>query len=94
MAVIPQTGLFSWEDVENLGELRRLQLVLKTMPDEALMRALEAERANGRFERHFIRGHNKMRLRCSLGLIVMLAMALGRVKEKQKDKMRSLVCVA
>ena len=43
MAVIPQTGLFSWEDVENLGELRRLQLVLKTMPDEALMRALEAE---------------------------------------------------
>ena len=48
MAIIPQTRLFSWEDVENLGELRRLQLVLKTMPDEALMRALEGERANGR----------------------------------------------
>ena len=49
MAIIPQTRLFSWQDVENLGELKRLELVLKSVPDEALMRTLEAERANGRY---------------------------------------------
>jgi len=55
------------------------------------------ERVNGRidesfcFEKHFIRGIKKMKLRCSLALIVMLGMAYGRVKEKQPDKLRSLV---
>jgi len=58
------------------------------------------ERVNSRldvsfgFERHFIRGLKKMRLRCSLAFLVMLSMALGRVKEKQKEKMRSLVQAA
>ena len=58
------------------------------------------ERVNSRldvsfgFERHFIRGLAKMHLRVGLALIVMLAMALGRVKEKQKDKLRSLVRAA
>jgi hypothetical protein len=46
------------------------------------------------FERHFIRGMAKMKFRCGLALVVMLAMALGRVKEKQRDKMRSLVRAA
>lgn len=55
------------------------------------------ERVNGRldesfcFEKHFIRGIKKMKLRCSLALIVMLGIAYGRVKEKQPDKLRSLV---
>ena len=58
------------------------------------------ERVNSRldvsfgFEQHFIRGQAKMRLRMGLALIVMLAMAYGRVKEKQQDKMRSLVGAA
>jgi hypothetical protein len=58
------------------------------------------ERVNSRldvsfgFERHFIRGQSKMRLRMGLALIVMLAMAYGRIKEKQQDKMRSLVGAA
>ncbi len=58
------------------------------------------ERVNGRldvsfgFENHFIRGLAKMRLRMDLALIVMLAMALGRVKEKQPDRLRSLVRAA
>jgi len=58
------------------------------------------ERVNGRldttfgFEDHCIRGQAKMRLRCSMALVVMLAMALGRVREKRKDKMRSLVRAA
>jgi len=43
------------------------------------------------YDLHFIRGQKKMKLRCGLALIVMLAMAYGRVKEKQLDKLRSLV---
>jgi hypothetical protein len=55
------------------------------------------ERVNSRldvsfgFERHYIRGLKKMKLRCSIALCVMLTMALGRIREKQKEKMRSLV---
>lgn len=55
------------------------------------------ERVNGRldesfgFEKHYIRGIKKMKLKCSISLCVMLAMALGRAKENQADKMRSLV---
>jgi hypothetical protein len=55
------------------------------------------ERVNSRldvsfgFERHYIRGLQKMQLRCSIALCVMLAMALGQIREKQKEKMRSLV---
>ncbi|MEX1028410.1 MAG: DDE transposase, partial [Paenibacillaceae bacterium] len=46
------------------------------------------------FELHTIRGMNKMKMRCGLALCVMLAMALGRIKEKQPEKMRSLVASA
>jgi len=58
------------------------------------------ERVNSRldvsfgFEQHFIRGQVKMQFRCSLALCIMLAMAVGRVKEKQPDLMRSLVKTA
>jgi len=57
------------------------------------------ERVNSRidnvfgFEKHYIRGQKKMKLRVSLALCVMLATALGRIKEKQKELMRSLVKV-
>lgn len=55
------------------------------------------ERVNSRidesfgFEKHYIRGQKKMELRCGIALCVMLAMAVGRINEKQQDKMRSLV---
>lgn len=55
------------------------------------------ERVNSRldesfgFEKHYIRGKEKMKVRCGIALCVMLAMAVGRIKEKQMDKMRSLV---
>ena len=45
---------------ETVGDLERLQLVLKTLPDEPLMCRLEKERVNRRldvsfgFEHHFI----------------------------------------
>jgi hypothetical protein len=55
------------------------------------------ERVNSRldvsfgFEKHFIRGLKKMEVRVGLALCVMLAMAVGRIKEHQQELMRSLV---
>ena len=55
------------------------------------------ERVNSRidvsfgFEHHFIRGHSKMRMRLSLALIVMIAMAVGQVKAGRKEAIRSLI---
>jgi len=55
------------------------------------------ERVNSRldvsfgFEIHTVRGQTKMKVRSCLALCVMLAMALGRIKENQKEKIRSLV---
>ena len=48
MAIIPQKDLFAWQQIEALGDLERLVLVIDTMPDEALMRTLECERGRGR----------------------------------------------
>lgn len=48
MAIIPQTQLFSWKEIENLGDLERLDLVLRHLPDEELMRTLEKLRGKGR----------------------------------------------
>lgn len=50
MAIIPQKQLFSWKEIENLGDLSRLQLVLNYLPDEPLMRRLESQRGKGRNE--------------------------------------------
>ncbi len=55
------------------------------------------ERVNSRidrvygFEAHFIRGKAKMTLRVGLALTVMLAVALGHLKEQRRDYIRSLV---
>ncbi len=55
------------------------------------------ERVNSRldrvfgFENHTIRGLTKMRTRCTLALVVMLAMALGRIRAGQAEAMRSLL---
>ena len=48
MAIIPQLRIFSWKEIEELGDLERLRLVLEYMPDEELMRQLEQERYKGR----------------------------------------------
>jgi len=49
MAIIPQISMFVWEnDIKNLGDLTRLELVLINIPDERLMRKLEKKRQNGR----------------------------------------------
>ena len=48
MAIIPQISMFKWEEIEKLGDLERLRLVIEYMPDENLMNKLERERKNGR----------------------------------------------
>jgi hypothetical protein len=48
MAIIPQLRLFGWKEIEELGDLERLHLVLEYMPDEKLMKQLEKERYKGR----------------------------------------------
>lgn len=48
MAIIPQMKLFEWTEIQTLGDLKRLQLVLECMPDEELMRTLEQHRGKGR----------------------------------------------
>src|SRR5690625_1744164 len=48
MAIIPQISLFSWNDIEELGDLDRLRLVVEYLPDNELMEILEKERKNGR----------------------------------------------
>jgi len=65
--------------------------------ERAYKKRTTVERVNGRldesfgFEKHYIRGIKKMKARCGIALCVMLAMAVGRIKEGQADKMRSLV---
>ena len=63
----------------------------------AYRKRASVERVNSRldvsfgFERHFIRGLAKMRLRCGLALVVMVAMALGHAKAKRRHLVRSLL---
>jgi hypothetical protein len=54
MATIPQTELFSWDQVEASSDLRRFELLLAAIPDEELMVALEGER-NGHRDDYPIR---------------------------------------
>ncbi|SDL71015.1 hypothetical protein SAMN04488692_1081, partial [Halarsenatibacter silvermanii] len=46
------------------------------------------------FSEHTVRGLKKMKLKTGLSLLIMLAMAVGRIKEGQKNKIRSLVKAA
>lgn len=64
--------------------------------DKAYDLRTSVERVNSRidcvlgFEHHNIRGKAKMEMRVTLALVVLLAMALGRIRAGQSDKMRSL----
>ena len=48
-------------------------------------------RAGSGFERAGIRGLAKMRLRVTMALTIMLALALGRIRAGQREHLRSLV---
>jgi hypothetical protein len=65
--------------------------------DTAYDRRTAVERVNSRidqvfgFERHTIRGLKKMEARVGIALVVLLAMAVGRIEAGQREQMRSLV---
>ncbi len=48
MAILPQKQIFGWQEIEELGDLQRLLLVVNHLPDEELMVKLEQERGKGR----------------------------------------------
>lgn len=48
MAKVYTKYLFSWKDLDDLGDLERLQLILESLPDEELIKTLSTERGNGR----------------------------------------------
>ncbi len=56
MAIIPQLSLFSWNEMDSLGDLARLRLVLTSMPDEALLTRLHAHRGRRGRNDHPVRG--------------------------------------
>ncbi|MEW6229001.1 MAG: hypothetical protein AB1700_13085 [Bacillota bacterium] len=45
MAIIPQRRLLGWNEIDELGDLERLRLVLEYMPDEELMVTLSMGKA-------------------------------------------------
>ena len=55
MASISQRSLFDYTQIEKLGDLKRLQLVIEYLPDEKFMKHLEKERGHGR-NKYSIRG--------------------------------------
>ena len=88
------------DDCESKRNLRRIFTPIARPTDKwqkAYNLRTSVERVNGRidqvlgFEHHTIRGKDKMEMRVTLALVVMLAMALGRIRIGQRDKMRSLV---
>lgn len=48
MAIIAQNELFSWENIETMPDIARIELVLHNLPDEELVRKLEEKRGKGR----------------------------------------------
>ena len=43
MAIIAPQSLFDWSQIENFGDLERLKLILRHIPDEPLMQLLEKQ---------------------------------------------------
>lgn len=55
MPIIPQKELFVWSEIDDLGDLERLVLVLESLPDEQLMRKLEEKRGPSGINKYPIR---------------------------------------
>ena len=51
MGIPKQNQLFSWKDADSIGDLERLILVLKYLPDEKLIDLLIEKRDKGRDDR-------------------------------------------
>ena len=48
MSIVTQLSMLSWEEVENLGDLERLRLLIDHLPDEGLLTILQKKRSKGR----------------------------------------------
>src|ERR1700722_13733868 len=48
MAKVYQINMFSWKDIDDLGDLERLKLVIDHLPDQKLIYILDEFRENGR----------------------------------------------
>jgi Transposase domain (DUF772) len=48
MAKVYQKSLFSWKDIDHIGDLERLKLVIEYLPDQKLVYVLQKQRGNGR----------------------------------------------
>jgi hypothetical protein len=55
MASIQQNQLFVWSDIEDLGDLERLKLILNYIPDENLMQILEKDRGPSGINKYPVR---------------------------------------
>jgi hypothetical protein len=53
MSIVAQQQLFSWQDVKNIGDLERLLLVLKYLPDEELITTLFKLQLGLNYVEHF-----------------------------------------
>ena len=90
----PQAYEFSWRPIA--GCLPPLDRDSDKWERESDHRTA-VERVNSRldvsfgFEVHTVRGLKKMRMRSGLALIVMLAMALGRIRQQHPEHVRSVV---
>ena len=80
MAILHQKQLFVWSDIEELGDLERLKLILETLPDENLMQKLEAERT--------LSGINKYPIRAVWNSVLAMVICEHRTIESLRRELR------
>ena len=96
MNIIPQLSLFGEGEFEELGDLERLQTLLGAIPDERLISKLYKIRGNGRldrdykFEKHSIRGLEKMKMFVSVSFLLYLSLAKAKIERGQKEHLCKL----
>ena len=71
MAIIAQGSLFSWEEVETLGDLERFRLVLEHLPDE-MTRALAHRAEAGRTCERAARGQEEGSIRDDVDQVLLI----------------------
>lgn len=48
MKIITQLDLFDYTEIEEIGDLERIKLVIDNVPDEKIIKKLEEQRGKGR----------------------------------------------
>lgn len=47
MSIVAQISMFSWDEIEKIGDLERLRILVDHLPDESLLHMLAKERGRG-----------------------------------------------